>query len=238
MVAPVELDELVTAFGIDGSELISLVGGGGKTTTLFTLGTLLAGTTVLTTTTKMGAEQSGGFPVLIDPTDEVLGGQLARTGSALVWKAAEQRRAVGVDADTCDRWFDLADNIVVEADGSRKRPFKAPAAHEPVVPSRTTLLIACVGVSALGQPIEASCHRPDLVAQIAGCGIDDLLTPERASKVLLSNDGSQKGLPPGARFMVALHRVTPDSQHHADELAELLAGHAPLVAVQATTTSP
>ena len=163
MVKPIALARLAEAMHVDNGELISLVGGGGKTTTLFTLGEQLAGTTVLTTTTKMGAEQSSSYPVLIDPTDGELRTHLDEAGRALVWKAADERRAIGVDGRTCDRWFSIADNVVVEADGSRKRPFKAPADHEPVIPSKTTLLVACIGAGAFGQPLAESCHRPDLV---------------------------------------------------------------------------
>jgi molybdenum cofactor cytidylyltransferase len=232
MVKPIALADLADAMQITGGELVSLVGGGGKTTTLFTLGEQLAGTTVLTTTTKMGAEQSSNYPVLIDPTDTELRTQLAAAGRALVWKAADDRRAIGVDGKTCDRWFTIADNVVVEADGSRKRPFKAPADHEPVIPSDTTLLVACIGASAFGRPIAESCHRPELVAALADCTVADPLTPARAAAILLSPAGSQKGLPAGARFLVALHRVTEQTQGLVSQLAAQLGEDALLVAVR------
>ena len=156
MVQTIDLDELAAALRIRQNELVSLVGGGGKTTTLFTLGQQLAGTTILTTTTKMGADQSGDLPVLIDPSDAEMRDRLQESGRVLAWAAADERRAIGVDGDTCDHWFTIADNVVVEADGSRKRPFKAPAGHEPVIPGATTLLIACIGASAFAQPIAES----------------------------------------------------------------------------------
>jgi len=237
MVNPIALAGLAEAIQINDRELISLVGGGGKTTTLFTLGEQLAGTTVLTTTTKMGAEQSSNYPVLIDPTDTELQTQLADAGRVLVWKAADARRAIGVDKETCDRWFELANNVVVEADGSRKRPFKAPAGHEPVIPSKTTLLVACIGASALGRPIAESCHRPELVAELVDCAVTDLLTPARAAAVLLSPAGSKKRLPEDARFVVALHRVTADMDGLVSDLAEALGEDTLLVPVREEPSS-
>lgn len=231
MAQTIDLHELATALGIAQNELVSLVGGGGKTTTLFTLGEQLAGTTILTTTTKMGAEQSGDFPVLINPSDADMRNGLQASGRVLAWAAADERRAIGVDADTCDRWFTVADNVVVEADGSRKRPFKAPAGHEPVIPASTTLLVACIGASAFARPIAESCHRPDLVAALAACSVDDLLTPERAAAVLLSANGSRKGIPATARFAVALHRVTEHDAALIDELAAAL-NNVDLIAVR------
>jgi len=232
VVQVIELSDLASALGAHTGELISLVGGGGKTTSLFALGQQLVGTTVLTTTTRMGAEQSSDYPALINPSDDQLRARLLDSQRALVWKAADDRRAIGVSAPTCDRWFAIADNVVVEADGSRKRPFKAPADHEPVIPSTTTLLVACVGASAFGRPIAESCHRPALVAALADCSVNDVLTPARAATVLVNESGSQKGKPPAARFTVALHRVGETDAALPDALSEALAGRAELVAVR------
>lgn len=231
MPPPIALSDLASALDVDQGELISLVGGGGKTTTLFALGEQLSGTTVLTTTTKMGAEQSGGWDVLIDPTDDALAKALATSRRALAWKAADGRRAIGVDGGTVDRWFDIADNVVVEADGSRKRPFKAPAEHEPVIAGRTTLLVACVGASAFGRPIDESCHRPTQVAALAGCHESDVLTPARVAAVLQHRDGSRKGLPSGARFAVVVCRVGDEHATALNELAAAVSGDTPVIAV-------
>lgn len=231
MVHLTPLAGLADAFDVTRDEMISLVGGGGKTTTLFALGRQLAGKTVMTTTTKMGSEQTGEFPVLLDPSDDDVRNALATNPRVLAWKNADDRRAEGVTAETCDRWFAIADNVVVEADGSRKRPFKAPVHYEPVIPTRTTLLIACIGTSALGVPIDVCCHRPDRVAELLGCAVTDTLTVERASQILLSREGSQKDLPEASRFVVALHRVDAEHLDAANELAEMLDGRADLVAV-------
>lgn len=222
MVTITELSSYAQALEVEQGELISLVGGGGKTTSLFTLGSQLRGTTVLTTTTKMGSDQSSGHPLLVDPTDDQVERALTEHQRILVWKAQEGHRAVGVSGETCDRWFTLADNIVTEADGSRKQPFKAPSDYEPVIPSQTTLLVACIGVGAMGEPIAERCHRPELVAGLADCSVDDLLTPARAAAVLRHTNGSQKNRPPRARFVVVLHRVTPEMRDLIDELADLL----------------
>lgn len=43
---------------------------------------------------------------------------------------------------------------VIEADGSRQLPLKAPKENEPVVPESTSHFVAVVGLSCLGQPID------------------------------------------------------------------------------------
>ena len=107
--------------------LISLVGGGGKTTLLHALGNQLLGRTVLTTTTKMGSDQSNGLRTLIKPdADEIRSIQQQET--VMIWEKIAGQKAIGLEKQICDQWFSHVDHMVVEADGSRRNPFKAAAA--------------------------------------------------------------------------------------------------------------
>jgi len=226
----IRVGQLADALVLGPHEMVALVGGGGKTTALFALGHQLSGSVILTTTTKMGRDRTGGRVTLFAPTDEELMAALGASSCVLVWHEDAVHKAVGVSSATADHWFDLADHVVVEADGSRRRPFKAPLEYEPVVPDRTTMLVACVGAAALGTPIEVGCQRPERVADIAGCTVRDPLTPARLAAVLTSDDGSRKGLPDGARFAVLINQFTPD---HADDVVELEAhlGDIPVIGV-------
>ncbi len=237
-VDPVALHDLASAIGLGRRELVALVGGGGKTTLLFTLGHQAGARTVLTTTTKMGRDQTGGFPVLDGPTDAELGAALDRDDAVLVRSSADGSKAVGVDGETCDRWFDPAsdpevDRVIVEADGSRQRPFKAPRAFEPVIPSATTLLIACVGAGALGRVIADACHRPLRLAAVAGCSPYQRLTPPRLATVLASDRGSRKDCPERARYVVVINQVTDSHLPFVSELAGIIGSAFPVIAVSA-----
>ncbi|MEL7158375.1 MAG: selenium cofactor biosynthesis protein YqeC, partial [Actinomycetota bacterium] len=137
---------LARALDLGDHELVSLVGGGGKTTALFALGRQLSGPVILTTTTKMGRDRTGGVPLLIGPDDDAARADaLIRHRVILVWRSGDADKALGVDPAQCDRWFAEGSQVVVEADGSRRKPFKAPRPYEPVVPGQTTVLVACVG---------------------------------------------------------------------------------------------
>ena len=231
MTEPVMIGDIADALGLGDSELVSLVGGGGKTTVLFALGAQLRGTVVLTTTTKMGRERTGGLEPLLAPSDETLLGALADRRVVLAWQTVSDHKALGVEPHVCDRWFEMADHVVVEADGSRRMPFKAPLEYEPVVPVRTTVLVACVGATALGAVISEQCQRPERVAAVAGCSTDDRLTPQRLAAVLLSDRGSRKDCPPSARFAVVINQVASTQVGFIEELHELIADAAPLVCV-------
>ena len=225
------MGDVCDALGLGDHELVSLVGGGGKTTVLFALGTQLAGTVVLTTTTKMGVDRLGGHDPLPAPSDEALLDELADRRVLLVWRDVVEHKALGVEPQRCDRWFGLADHVVVEADGSRRMPFKAPLAYEPVVPSRTTTLVVCVGAAALDAVISQQCQRPERVAAVAGCSPLDRLTPPRLASVLLSDQGSRKGCPPSARFAVIINRVESTQLSFVDELVSLIGDAATVVCI-------
>lgn len=244
---PIGLDDVGPALGLGRHELVSLVGGGGKTTLLFALGRRLGPRTVLTTTTRMARDQTGGRPVLTAPTDDELVATLDRSGPVLVRGADRSQPAssspsaktVGVDPATCDRWFHEVpgiDHVVVEADGSRRRPFKAPRVGEPVIPARTTTLVACVGAGALGRVIADACHRPLRVAAVAGCSPYQRLTPERLAAVLTSERGSAKNRPPTARYVALINQVADHHLPFVNELAAILGSAVPLVVVAEVAT--
>ena len=123
--------------------------------------------------------------------------------------------------------------MIVEADGSRQLPFTAPNPFEPVVPSRTTLLVACVGASALGRVIADRCHRPMRVAALAGCSPSQRLTPERLAAVLVSDRGARKGCPDRARYAVVVSQVSDADHRFIDRLTDIVGDEAKIVAVAA-----
>jgi probable selenium-dependent hydroxylase accessory protein YqeC len=62
------------------------------------------------------------------------------------------------------------DFILVEADGSRRLPVKAPAVYEPVIPPGTDLVVGVIGLDCLGRSMDGeTVHRPELFARVTGC---------------------------------------------------------------------
>ena len=213
------------ALGITRPAVFATVGGGGKTTVLFALAAEWeaagghesgpddgGGLTVLATTTKMTIPREGrSLPLAIGKDDAFRAGALdniRRRGlaSAVVGTGrGDRERVLGVDPTWPRQAIDagLASLVAIEADGSKGRPFKAPALHEPVIPEEVDIVAAVIGAGVLGRLLdETSVHRPEIAAQIAGARIGDEITPELAAKVLMSPDGGRKGVPDSAEFVV------------------------------------
>ena len=224
MVDPLQISKLANHLGLDGPPAknhISIVGGGGKTTILHALGKQLQGKTILTSTTKMGFDQNRSLPVYFEPEDKIIQ-NISNGTPIMIWKEVQGEKAIGVDPLLCDHWFESVDNVVVEADGSRRLPFKAPAEFEPIIPSSSNLMISTIGADALGQVISSYCHRPERVAELAECMPHELLPPERAAKVILHSEGQKKAKPMKAKFCVAITKVNAGNQRKVNALTDLI----------------
>ena len=112
--------------------------------------------------------------------------------------------------------------MLVEADGARGKSFKTPAAHEPVIPGATTLVVIVMGIGAIGRPIAEKCHRPELVAELAGLSIDDVLDVDAAVRVATHPDGVLRAVPEGAQVVVALTPGPGEAMAHRAVLADRL----------------
>lgn len=225
---------LADALGMKADEVVALVGGGGKTTAMFRLAREMVekgGRAITTTTTKIFAAQIALAPAHVpaaDATRERVSAALADHGHVLVIGAEDSstRKADGVSLDLFGNlraWFPGV-CILNEADGSRMRPFKAPAAHEPVIPVETTLVVPVVGADVFGKTLdEDHVHRPELISALSGAPLGTPITPEIVARVLAHPEGGRKGVPVSARVVVLINKVESlRDRKPADETAERL----------------
>jgi molybdenum cofactor cytidylyltransferase len=101
--------------------------------------------------------------------------------------------------------------LLIEADGSRRRPLKAPAEHEPVVPAWVNNAVVVAGLSGINQPLNESwVHRPERFARISGLSVGDPVTPESLVRVLVDPAGGLWNLPEFAQKTVLLNQASSD----------------------------
>ena len=209
---------LADALRMTADESVALVGGGGKTTAMFRLARETVdrgGCAITTTTTRIFGAQIALAPAHVaaaDATRERIAAALAVHRHVLVIGPTEpgSGKAEGISLDLFHRlraWFPEA-CLLNEADGSRMRPFKAPADYEPVIPPETTLVVPVVGADALGALLDAEhVHRPELVSALSGAPIGARITPAIVARVLAHPEGGRKGVPVDARVVVLINKV-------------------------------
>lgn len=160
----------------------AIIGSGGKTTLLRTLSGELPGRVLLCTSTHF--QGYADLPTVLDPTAADLRKALA--AHPIVCAAGRSPTGKLVDCGLpYETLADLADFVLVEADGSRRRPLKAHAFHEPVIPPCTRQVICVVGLSGLHRPVSEVVHRPELFCPLVGCTPEDEATPERVARALV-----------------------------------------------------
>jgi len=209
---------------------LAFVGAGGKTTAIFQLARQLAKPVIVTATTHLGAWQTTladrhvivETPGQIDSLDLSLNEVILITGSSV----GDKFKPISSDLlnwlrARCDR-----DHLplLIEADGSRQKPLKAPAEHEPPLPEFVDTVVVVAGLSALGKPLTAEwVHRPEIFQRLCNAPSGDPITPEMMACVLTNPDGGLKNIPHHARRVALLNQAdTPDTQSKASALAKLL----------------
>jgi probable selenium-dependent hydroxylase accessory protein YqeC len=214
------MDRLRDALLLEDGGVVSLVGAGGKTSLMFRLARELSreGQRVLTTTTTRmyapSAEQSPGY-IVAATAEEIVERVASEWGQARHVTVGAglmpgPGKLSGLPPEVIDQLqaSQVFDWIIVEADGAAGRPLKAPADHEPVIPSCTGWLVGTVGLSALGQPLtDQWVFRPEMVARITGLPAGAAVTEEAVAAVLGHPQGILKGAPDGCRCLVFLNQA-------------------------------
>lgn len=208
--------------------MTAFVGGGGKTTLIRKLAEELSRTArvLIATTTKMWPPDCD---TLISPTRRQIAEALTATRLLAVGDRTPEGKLTGTAA-LGGGGTELADYVLIEADGSRGLPLKAPAEHEPVLPQGASLVVAVAGMSCAGLTVREAAHRPERYAALAGLNETDVVTPEAVARVLCHPQGQRKGV--AARFTVALNQAdTPQRLDFARDVARRLPCEAVILAL-------
>ncbi len=192
--------------------LITIVGAGGKTTTMYTLASELAQRgkrIIITTTTQIFYPEPGETDALIVAADTPILLQNIRAA----WQHQQRITVAGTFLRTdklaglqLEQPYELlmksgADAVIVEADGARHRRIKAPAEHEPLIPLQTKIA-----------------HRPEHIARVTGISQGDILSPAVIARLITSEQGALKHIPKTASVYLL---ITHASIFHKETIREL-----------------
>ena len=208
--------KLYKALGIVEGDVVAFVGAGGKSSAILRVA---------------GELEEVGTPVLVAPTTKMFVSEAERIGTVLTSedrdelrsKAAEivgregalvvgstilsKQRVGGVEPSWVPALAPEGGVTLVEADGSRRRPVKGTAAHEPLLPEGATLVVAVGGIRALGKPTdEEHVHRPEVFSKLTGIGYGHTIDARAFARALLAG---LQNVPKSARQAALLTDVEP-----------------------------
>jgi len=214
--------KLKEALDIKPGEVISLVGGGGKTTLMFALARELAlpgKSLITTTTTKIFEPSSTETPLLLVEADEeqMVKALLQNVDKYRHITLASERlssgKLNGVSPELVAKLAELnqVSYIIVEADGAAHRSLKAPNPTEPVIPYNTSLVIPVVGIDAVGCRLtEKDVFRPEIVSILLGLPLGEVISAEAIAFLITHHQGIIKGSPDQARIVPFINKVDLD----------------------------
>lgn len=235
---------------IKNKRVISVVGGGGKTSLIFRLTEELVSLgkrVIVTTTTHMAYEPERPFSENGEP--EKVREDIRKAGYTVAGTLEEQnsgrnQRDSDADSDTSgvrtereesfvckirglppERLQALqkeCDILLIEADGAKRLPLKVPAGWEPVIPDMTDLVVGVTGLDCLGKRIMDTSHRPELTAKFLGKDIREKVTEEDVAEIAGSFLALRKNV--GKReYRVFLNKTdTLEDPKAADRIIEKL----------------
>lgn len=217
-------DSLQEALGLqqDKQSVISLVGGGGKTTTMCRLQKeyeLAQIPSIVTTTTHIQSLEEEWF--LGEPSVDGLKERLETFGKAWCGEVTKKGKLQSFPEAFLREMISLGNPVIIEADGARRLPCKAPGPSEPVLVPETTMVLALYGMDALGKQIKEICFRPELVANLLGKSEEDSLTPSDIAVLAASEQGGRKSVTSKMDYQVILNKADGmKDQDAAKQIAE------------------
>lgn len=177
--------------GIQNVEVVSFIGGGGKTTTMFELGKELKKINkkvLITTTTAIYNPEEGYDYYFLKDIDSFN----PREGSITIFgDRVEKKKLFGDSPEKIDDIFkrNIFDYILIEADGSKRKPIKGHAHYEPVIPKQTTHTIGIIGLDSLDEEIKGIVHRPEIFTKIINTKYSDIINEETIVRYVLNPKG-------------------------------------------------
>jgi len=226
---------LIDAFSMQNSkpQTIAFVGGGGKSTTMYRLASELADNqkkVLVSTTTMIFHPKQMKRPhhnFFIGKVDLFLKkllpdkGTITVAGSELI---ADEKKIKGFTPEEIEhiQKSGIFDIILVEADGARGKPIKAPAEYEPVLPLDTDIVAGVIGMDCFGTKInESNVHRSEIFINVTNSSIDDIIETQIVNKLINSPLGLFKNTSQKSRKIVIFNKSDTNYRiSKAEKIAE------------------
>lgn len=213
---------LIEALKIDikKQKIITVVGAGGKTSTIFNLAKEISNLNkkvVVTTTTHMRLDKD--FYILnkeedIDTVKQILKKQhIIKVGDL-----SDNGKIKALDIGILKKLIKIADVILIEGDGSRGLPLKVPNESEPIIIDETNLVIGVVGIDSLNKKIEDICHRVNLVCDFLSKTPQDNIEYDDLVKIMVDRKGLRKNV--DCDYKVIVNKV--DSEYEKKQCLKII----------------
>lgn len=205
-----EDSSLLYALGIKESTapIISVVGAGGKTSTIEYLAKeygIMKKQVIVTTTTHMYRPHISKW--CCKESMELIDQYLEKQMEVWVGLPSGEDKMTSPSLSFLEQLMKKKIPILIEADGAKRLPFKVPGEHEPVLFQKSNIVIGVLGLDALGVPLKEVCFRSSLAAKLLDKLEASMITEEDYVKVASSNYGLKKDVSSEMEYVVILNKA-------------------------------
>ena len=191
----VRSNNLLSALDLSGG-VVSLIGAGGKKTTMYELASLFDGRVALTSTSHMFQYDETKVDLVTIDRNSPLEFNLDARVVAYAGPTETRNRVGGLMPSQIETIWRKGNYglVIIKADGARSRMIKAPADHEPLIPDFTQLVLPLTSGIVIGQSLTSLiAHRVDLLAEILELEVGGMIKPLHLAKLISSPKGSLRG---------------------------------------------
>lgn len=201
------IDSFIDTLGLTGNPVISVVGAGGKSTVIEAIADEYADRgqdVIITTTTHIRYKESdkesdkdfNAKDGNVRGKKKYIGIPMEENGIRKLKAPSEETLKELIEKRTCP--------ILIEADGSKGLPCKAPAEYEPVLRLETEVVIGVLSSRCIGGKIKDVCHRPEMVSRLLKKGKNDIITDKDLEVIFQDSNGLMKGVTQGMKYVPIL----------------------------------
>ncbi|MGK0465159.1 MAG: putative selenium-dependent hydroxylase accessory protein YqeC [Clostridium sp.] len=173
------------------SDIISIVGAGGKTTMMFKVAEELrrSNKVLVTTTTKIYVPLEDKYDFIC--TDSEMMSRyvhMKENGIYILGSGLNgANKILGLSEKELDELVPYFDYIIIEADGSKKKRLKGWSEFEPVIYKKTTKTIGIIDIQAFGMVIsEDNIHRSKIFCELTGAKQRELVSIEHLFNIIIN----------------------------------------------------
>lgn len=189
-----DIIKLNNYIGLEKKDILSIVGAGGKTSTMFKLAEELRenNKVLVVTTTKIYVPPSNKYDfICTDKKEFSKYANMKENGIYVLGTGINKNNKIlELNEKGLDELSPYFDYILIEADGAKKKQLKGWSKYEPVIYGKTTKTIGIIDIQAVGMVVsEDKIHRSKIFCEITGVQEGDKVTIEHLSKLIIHPQG-------------------------------------------------
>lgn len=209
--------KLQQAFEVARGDVVAFIGAGGKTSALIGMGYELMESrwrVLATTTTAIEEEQLSLMPhaMYYNMQPKVISAALSEHGFVFLYDVIRGGKVYGPSIEWTKQVLDTVDSdvLLIEADSSGGKPFKAPYADEPAIPKEASLVIPIASLGALDKPLDdENIYNSQAMMDKYGFYPGSPIRSPWIAQVLRDEELGLQGIPDKAR-VIAFINQTPN----------------------------